>query len=101
MSVGKAIGLGALGFLAAGLITGVVAIGLGIFVGAIHIDQYAGVVGLVVACLSPGVVGPLVGMALWAATRRGARPFARGALVLGVTCFLVVGGCLFTAILPL
>ena len=90
----RAIGLGVLGFVAAGVITGVVSAALGGVAEAGTSSQYEMVPFLIVASISPGIVGPLVGIALWAATRKRARPFARGALVLGVTCFLVVGGCL-------
>jgi hypothetical protein len=86
----RAIGLGILGFVVAGVITGLAAIVLGSMVGGTYEP-------LIVGCISPGIVGPLVGIALWTATRRRARPFGRGALVLGVGCFLVVGGCLLTA----
>ena len=92
----RAIGLGILGFLAAGVITGVVSVVLGGVAEAGASSQYEFILFLIVACVSPGIAGPLVGVALWAATRKRARPFARGALVLGVTCFLVVGGCLLT-----
>ena len=90
----KAIGSGILGFVAAGLITGVVSVALGVAAEVGSSSQYVNFTGLIVACVSPGIAGPLVGIALWAATRKRARPFGRGALVLGVTCFLVVGGCL-------
>ena len=90
----EAIGSGILGFVAAGLITGLVSVALLVVVPAVVGGQYAAVPGFIAACVSPGIAGPLVGIALWAATRKRARPFGRGALVLGVTCFLVVGGCL-------
>jgi hypothetical protein len=92
----KQIGTGVLGFLAACLITGLVSVVLGVVISAVVGGQYRAVPGLIATCVSPGIAGPLVGIALWAATRKRARPFGRGALVLGVACFLVVGGCLLT-----
>jgi hypothetical protein len=78
------------GFVVAGCITGGVAMVTIPVLGLVG-GQQDWLLGLLFA--SPAIVGPAVGIALWAATRQRKRVFARGALVFGVVSFLLVGGC--------
>ena len=85
------LGYSFLGFVVAGCITGVVAMVVIPVVIGLVAGQQDWLLGLLFA--SPAIVGPAVGIALWAATRQRKRVFARGALVFGVVSFLLVGGC--------
>ena len=91
---GSAVGPFLAGFFLCGLITLVVAAIAGGVVGAAERGTYRGLRGLVIFLNSPGIIGPVCGGILWALSRKWNRPFAIGAVAMGVAAFLFVGGCL-------
>lgn len=60
--------------------------------GAFVSDPYGGT-GIVVFLNSPAVLAPIFGGITWALSRKKNRPFAIGAVALGVAAFVLVGGC--------